>query len=210
MDRYTDINQTVVNQRRVIELAEGNSGLDDDLLHDGSEDGLPANVDQRTREHIAYYEDDVGDWHPTELKRDDDIEYQGAIPLRVIAPARERTNYITWCPWIDDALIVYPEYVTDRAPIDPLETPMPIIPEVVPEEPPVMGLMARTTKAAVRRPKHKPAKKDRHAKQDFTKLLAGQSEPARTKLEAALVARGFLVKPKPIPWICRLWQRLFG
>jgi hypothetical protein len=209
VDRYTDINQTVIESRRAAELAEAAQGLDDDLIHDGSEDGLPSNVDQRTRDVVAYYQDDNGEWHPTELKRDDDIEYQSAIPLRTIGPARERTNYITWCPWIEDALIVYPEYVTDRAPVDPQETPMPIIPEVVPEEPMMMGVMT-TQRARVRRPRKKPTKRDKHAKQDFSALLSAQSEPVRAKLEAALVARGFIPKPKPTPWICRLWNRLFG
>jgi len=75
------------------------------------------------------------------LKLYDDVEIYGYLYGRVIAPAAGRTQFFVY--WFDPVsgghnTAIYgtdpPDQITDRAPADPTETPMPIVPP--PESPP--------------------------------------------------------------------------
>jgi hypothetical protein len=71
------------------------------------------------------------------LKRGDDIMIIDVFPLRVIGPARGATSITGFYPdWFGNEPMYLalepPVYVTDRAPLDPNETPMPVFPEETP------------------------------------------------------------------------------
>lgn len=87
-------------------------------------------VDRKDRQHVAYYQDSSGKWLPTALKRGDHVNCAG-LPLVVVGPARGRTYFSGYyAPWFGDAIIpIEAAYTYERAPEDPQETPMPIIPE---------------------------------------------------------------------------------
>lgn len=92
-------------------------------------------VDRRDREHVCYYQTADGRWLPTPLKRDDHVTACG-LPLVVIGPGSTRTVFLGYyAPWFGDMrLPVEVAYIEDRAPLDPAEPPMPVIPtpEVTP------------------------------------------------------------------------------
>jgi hypothetical protein len=119
---------------------------DDDLQERIDQDGNPTAdpsgllVDRKDREYVAYYQDSQGRWKPTLLKRGDHV-ICGGLPLVVIGPARDRRFFNGYYyPWFGDSVIpIEALYVYERAPEDPNETPMPIIPIEEPppaEEPP--------------------------------------------------------------------------
>jgi hypothetical protein len=142
MERFTNIDQATqaqIDALRASEVAAASGGEDDYLTDRIDASGMPTEdpsgllVDRRTREHVAYYQDESDAWHPTPLKRNDDILCDGGIPMRVVGPARTRGNIMCWCKWddvgIDEAFIILLSMIVDRAPLDPNETPMPLIPE---------------------------------------------------------------------------------
>ena len=80
------------------------------------------------------------------LKRDDDVLILDQIPLRVVGPGRGRKVIIGYYPPLfgDEAqsFEIEPGDLTDRAPADPLEPPLPIWPEE--EPPPEVDELVRT------------------------------------------------------------------
>jgi hypothetical protein len=114
-------------------------GEDDDLTRRIDEDGRDIDpsdtttpgiyVDRRDREHVAYYQAPDGRWLPSRLKRGDDVICCG-LPMRVICPGGDRSVFMGYyAPWFgDDRLPVEVQWVTERAPLDPQEEPMPVIP----------------------------------------------------------------------------------
>lgn len=134
MERYTDIDQSRVEYWRA-EMVTASPAEDGDL------DPL----DRRMRADVCLYEHVEGEydpgagegtlkvtWLPTALKRDDDLILFDVCPVRVIGPARGRTEFMAYCPaWFGDQPVPFQlAYITDRAPADPNETPMPIVPAV--------------------------------------------------------------------------------
>ncbi len=67
----------------------------------------------------------------TALKLDDDIEWLGIFKARVLWGYETPDYFHAYCPDIDLDGYTYFDgiYVTDRAPVDPEETPMPIYPQ---------------------------------------------------------------------------------
>lgn len=67
----------------------------------------------------------------TALKLDDDIEWLGILKGRVLWGYETPDYFFCYCPEIDLDGYTYFDgiYVTDRAPADPQETPMPIYPQ---------------------------------------------------------------------------------
>lgn len=67
----------------------------------------------------------------TALKLDDQVMWLDFAPMHVLWGYDLDTFFCGYCPDIfgDAAAIVEGEYVTDRAPLDPQETPMPIYPQ---------------------------------------------------------------------------------
>ena len=65
------------------------------------------------------------------LKLDDDVMWLGVLPMRVLWGYETPDYYFAICPDIDPSGYSYFEgtYITDRAPADPEETPMPIWPQ---------------------------------------------------------------------------------
>lgn len=90
-------------------------------------------VDRCDRSVVAYYQDAQGRWKPSALKAGDDVICAG-MPLRVAGPARGRGYFSGYYePWFGDAVVpIEAAYVTERAPADSGETPMPIIPGTTP------------------------------------------------------------------------------
>lgn len=120
MDRIPDIDQERVDYWR--------AWNHDQAAVEGVDADLPPE-ERRDREEVI-----AGSF----LKRDDDITIQGSIIVRVVGPARGATCVLTYYPpWFgDDAMAIdIPNKtdITDRAPFDPEEEPMPVFP---PEEPP--------------------------------------------------------------------------
>lgn len=114
-------------------------GEDDYLTDRIDQDGLPTEdpsgllVDRRDREHVAYYQTAEGAWKPLLLKRGDHVICAG-LPLVVVGPGSHRTVFSgMYAPWLGDNFVLPIEasYITDRAPADPTEDPMPIIPDEV-------------------------------------------------------------------------------
>ena len=112
-------------------------GEDDDLTDRIDQDGWPTTdpsgilADRRDRTVLSYYQHADGRWLPSLIKEGDDISWYG-LPLRVVGAARQR-NCVScyYAPWFSDAIIpvdISTESVLDRAPLDPNETPMPVIP----------------------------------------------------------------------------------
>lgn len=89
-----------------------------------TEDQVLDPLDRRDREDVI-----AG----TYLKRDDDILLAGSIPVRIVGPGSGRLVLIAMNEdWFGDEALgfeITPGDVTDRAPVDPEETPMPIAPQ---------------------------------------------------------------------------------
>jgi hypothetical protein len=82
------------------------------------------------RDVVAYYEDDNGQWQPSPLKVGDDVVIAGQNAGRVVGPAAGRGWFTMvepseWGPTVGTYMLLS---VTDRAPLDENETPMPLIP----------------------------------------------------------------------------------
>lgn len=159
MDRFTDAdpNERIPFWRTFNVEGATVRGEDDDLLKridlDGNElpdgeVGQPPGpgavyIDRRDREHVCYYQDSQGRWKPTHLKRGDHV-IAGGLPLEVIGPAGGREVFFGYYnAWFgDERLPIEVKYVYDRAPLDPNEPAMPVIPAeepappVAPEPPP--------------------------------------------------------------------------
>lgn len=117
MNRIAGIDQERIDYWRQLNLDEAQT-QDNDLPPE----------DRRTRADVY-----VG----TVLKRDDDIMISDVIPSRIIGPARGRTSVICYYPeWFGDQPQAFDietaTWITDRAPFDAQETPMPVIVEVNP------------------------------------------------------------------------------
>ncbi len=67
----------------------------------------------------------------TALKLDDDVIWLGLFPMRVVWGYDLDTMFSGFSPeWFGDSIaVVEGQYITDRAPADPNETPMPIYPQ---------------------------------------------------------------------------------
>ena len=67
----------------------------------------------------------------TALKLDDQVMWLGFAQLQVLWGYEMSTFFCGYCPDMfgDAVAIVEGEYITDRAPADPQETPMPIYPQ---------------------------------------------------------------------------------
>lgn len=67
----------------------------------------------------------------TALKLDDDVIWLGLFPMRVVWGYDLETMFSGFSPeWFGDSIaVVEGQYITDRAPADPAETPMPIYPQ---------------------------------------------------------------------------------
>jgi hypothetical protein len=141
MDRLT-----VIDQARIDELRQ--NAVDASATEDAEKEPL----DRRDREHVAYYQDpSTSEWLPTALKRDDDVIWAGVIPSRVVGPAEGREWLQVYHPDLGD--MVYPihwSYVSDRAPLDTQEAPLPI----GPSEPQSMMRVAASAEGAAMQPKH--------------------------------------------------------
>ncbi len=125
MNRLTDVDDArVAYWRQDNHDAAAVRGEDDDL------DPL----DRRDRSVVVYYKDQNNADQPSALKRGDDVEWCG-IQIRVVGPARDRNFFLGYYdPWFGDMILPCSDvqYVTDRAPQDTNETPMPVVPEVTP------------------------------------------------------------------------------
>lgn len=147
MERIPDIDEALVEAHRQARLADTANGGDDDLNARIDENGFDTAdesgllVDRKDREHVAYYQKPDGSWHPTLLKENDDVMIGGAFPVRVIGAARNRSFFAAHYPpfFGNDVVPINVEGVTDRAPADPNEPPMPVIPAPPEEEPPTEG-----------------------------------------------------------------------
>lgn len=97
--------------------------------------------DDVSRKEVAYYQDENDDWHPSVLKRDDDIMVipgdvendQNGTPqaARVLGPGNGRQWFMAYTyqepyGWGTGQYLL--SNVRDRAPVDTEETPMPVIP----------------------------------------------------------------------------------
>lgn len=68
----------------------------------------------------------------TALKQDDDVMWVGALPMRVLWGTDSPDIFAGYSPETfgpDTYVFVEGIYITDRAPADPQETPMPIYPQ---------------------------------------------------------------------------------
>jgi len=136
MERLTEADLEGNVDRLVTELIEGSPVADADMPERIDAEGNITTdesgifVDHCDRQVVSYYQDRQGRWKPTALKVGDDVICAG-IPLRVVAPARGRGYFSGYySPWFGETLVpIEARYVTERAPLDPNETPMPIIPD---------------------------------------------------------------------------------
>jgi hypothetical protein len=137
-----DVDQERVEFWRVDQVAAARTrGEDDDL----TEQVNAQFIDRRDRAVVAYYWDPEaesgqdpelgeiikGAWRPSHLKRDDDV-ICGGIPLRVVGPARDRGFFLgLYPPWFGDSVMACEALsITDRAPANAGEPPMPVIPGI--------------------------------------------------------------------------------
>lgn len=102
----------------------------------------------------------------TALKRGDDILIYDSIFLRVVGPGRGWNVLIGYYPdWFGDNALQFeisPDYITDRAPLDPDEPPMPVWPPPEPPVEPEALTPARAIKSFLRSPKKLQEKVKRH------------------------------------------------
>jgi hypothetical protein len=136
MDRMPDIDEDEVESLRQERIADTVAGGDDDLDARIDANGIPTEdasgilVDRKDREEIAYYEDTDGSWKPYLVKQDDDVMIADSFSVRVLGPARDRRYFAAYKPeWFGRSIIpIEASAITDRAPLDSGETPMPIRP----------------------------------------------------------------------------------
>jgi len=138
------------------------------------------------------------------IKRDDDLLLYDAIPYRVIGPGRGAWCVIGYYPeWFGDMTVeleFVAETVTDRAPADTNEAPMPVFPAPILLR--TAGGQRANPSAATTAERKRAKRRDLHA------FIAKQKPSVQAQLRAALARAGVLDSPKPRPWICRLWLRL--
>lgn len=116
-----------------------NAGEDDDLTDRIDETGALTTdpngiaLDHRNRPVIAYYQDANGLWKPANIKQGDHVICLG-MPMEVSGAASGRGTFFGYYDsWFGDMQIPLDiSWITERAPLDPNETPMPIIPTVTP------------------------------------------------------------------------------
>ena len=146
MDRIENVNQEELDSLVAAQMAEANSAMwgDWDLNEKIDDQGYPTEnpaglfVDRRTRPHVSYFLDPAtGRWHPSRLKVNDHVQMLGAFVGVVAMASRDRTFLLLYAPDIYGPYLVPLDVagVTDRAPADPEEEPMPVVgPLVVPQQ----------------------------------------------------------------------------
>ena len=114
MERIPDIDQERVEYWRKISVDAALAGLDNDLPEE----------QRRSRPEVL-----PGSF----VKRDDDILLFDCIPLHVVGPGRGLDGVLAYYPpWFGDDCVQFaigPNDITDRAPADGEEDPMPAWPE---------------------------------------------------------------------------------
>ncbi len=109
------------------------------------------------------------------LKLDDDVTWLDLFPMRVLWGYETPDYFFAYCPDMDESYLYFDaSYITDRAPLDPNETPMPIYPE----QQAMRGLKQAPEST-------KKAKK--HDKKAALQHLLKQLNPAQAKKVRALV-----------------------
>ena len=137
MDRLEDVNQEELDALIATEMSYAQSAMwgDHDLNDKIDAQGFPTEnpsgllVDRRTRPNVAYYVEANGSWQPTRLKYNDHVTVLGAMKGVVAMAARSRDFFLFYSPEFYGASLVALEAksITDRAPADPEEPPMPVI-----------------------------------------------------------------------------------
>lgn len=155
MDRIPDVNQEELDGLIATETAYANSAMwgDNDLNEKIDEQGFPTEnpagilVDRRTRPNVAYYLADNGSWQPGRLKYNDHVEIVGAFKGVVAMAARNREWFLIYAPDVygTNLVAIDTHSVTDRAPADEGEEPMPINAPLPAPEPPPEGTVLITT-----------------------------------------------------------------
>lgn len=141
MERLTDIDQEAMEILGAKIIAD--AIYDEDLLARIDDDGFDIwdpevegglYVDRCDRPHLAYYQAADGRWVPSSIKINDDVMLWGCIPARVCGPACNRTYFSVYNQnWFGNmTLPVEITAVSDRAPADPEEEPMPLYNPVYP------------------------------------------------------------------------------
>jgi hypothetical protein len=176
MDRFTNVDQERVEYHRQVEHEQASAPTNED-------DDLADPRDRRNREHVAYYEDaSSGEWLPMALKRDDDVVCNG-LPMRVVGPARDRSYFNGYYnEWFGDMLFpIAAQYIEERAPADPNETPMPLFPQ------PPQVMAARMDVSVVEGSGKDPkAKADRTRDDRFERMIAHLSAEQQRVLRQGL------------------------
>lgn len=136
MERIENVNEEELNTLIEKEQANAQSEMwgDGDLTAridaQGFETTNPTGIlcDRRMREVIAYYQDPSSAWLPTRLKANDHVMLIGAVAAVVAMPARGRDSILVYAPetYGPQLVTITSSSVTDRAPLDPEEDPMPI------------------------------------------------------------------------------------
>ena len=89
-------------------------------------------VQELRTEQQGYYPDKSEPLPGTPLKLDDDVMWADCIPMRVIWGYDDPTFYQGYTPELTEGTVTIEGiYITDRAPVDPSETPMPLYPPEV-------------------------------------------------------------------------------
>ena len=116
----------------------------------------------------------------TNLKLYDDVMWLDLFPMRVVGGTDDPDYFNGHCPMMlgDDPNMYIgsdAHYITDRAPLDPLETPMPIYPE---------PMQARAAQADA---KTQTAKPHKHDEKKALQHVLKQLTPERAKTVRELV-----------------------
>lgn len=158
MERIPDVNQAELDELIAQQQASANSeiwgdhDLNDRIDAQGFETTNPDGTilaDRRTRPVITYYLSDNNSWQPSRLKQYDHVQLLGAIPVVVAMPARGRQSFLGYAPeWYGAQLMTLEaSTITDRAPVNEDEEPMPIN-APLPAPPPEGAVTITTTIAA--------------------------------------------------------------
>jgi hypothetical protein len=137
MDRIPDVDQVELDALIAQEMANATSAEwgDSDLTEQIDVYGFPTvnprgvYCDRRTRAHIAYYHAEDGSFQPSRLKQYDHVAMGSPEAVAVVAmPARGRQYFLAYAPaYYGAQLVTLPwTLVSDRAPVNPAEEPMPI------------------------------------------------------------------------------------
>lgn len=160
MERIPDVNQAELDQLIATEQANAQSDLwgDDDLTDKIDAQGFDTQnplgifVDRRIRANVAYFQAPNGSWQPTVLKQYDHVMLLGIAPVVVAMPARGRQCFLAYAPEYYGQQLVTLEWqsITDRAPVNEAEQPMPInvLPPPQSELPPEGTVTIATTIAS--------------------------------------------------------------